>query len=106
MRVACPTPEDLELASKIKGAGVDYLAVSFVRSASDLDEVREVTGADGPLLVAKVETPSAVAALPAILEHADAVMVARGDLGISCPSRTCPTCRRRSFRPVSQPAYR
>jgi pyruvate kinase len=90
MRVPCPTPEDLDLASKIRGAGVDYLAVSFVRSASDLDEVREVTGADGPLLMAKVETPSAVAALPAILEHADAVMVARGDLGISCPLEDVP----------------
>jgi pyruvate kinase len=90
MRVTCPTPEDLELASKIRGTGVDYLAVSFVRAASDLDEVREVTGADGPLLVAKVETPSAVAALPAILEHADAVMVARGDLGISCPLEDVP----------------
>jgi pyruvate kinase len=90
MRVSCPTPLDLELAARIRGTDVDYLAVSFVRSASDLDEVREVTGADGPLLVAKVETPSAVAALPAILDHADAVMVARGDLGISCPLEDVP----------------
>ena len=90
VRVMCPTPHDLELAAEIRGAGVDYLAVSFVRSPADLDAVRAVTGADGPLLVAKVETPSAVAALPALLQRADAVMVARGDLGISCPLEDVP----------------
>ena len=47
--------------------------------------VRAVTGPESPLLVAKIETPSAVEALPALLQRADAVMVARGDLGISCP---------------------
>jgi len=90
VRTACPTDEDLRLAASLEGRSIDYLAVSFVRSPADLDKVRAVTGPDGPRLVAKVETPSAVAALPAILERADAVMVARGDLGISCPMEDVP----------------
>ena len=90
VRFACPTDHDLELAAALEGTEIDYLAVSFVRSPGDLERVREATGAGGPRLVAKVETPSAVGALPAILERADAVMVARGDLGISCPMEDVP----------------
>jgi len=90
VRLACPTDEDLSLAARLEGAEIDYLAVSFVRSAADVDAVRDITGPDGPRLVAKVETRSAVAALPALLEAADAIMVARGDLGISCPMEDVP----------------
>ena len=73
------------------GAEIDYLAVSFVRSADgSATPCAAVTGPDGPRLVAKIETPSAVAALPALLEEADAIMVARGDLGISCPLEDVP----------------
>jgi len=75
--------KDIELAAKI---GVDYLAVSFVRSADDLHQARQLLSAAGgdAGLVAKVERAEAVEAevLDAIIDASDAVMVARGDLGV------------------------
>jgi pyruvate kinase len=76
--------EDLKTAIEI---GVDYLAVSFPRNAADMQEARELLGAAGKEigLVAKLERAEAVAddtTLDAIIEASEAVMVARGDLGV------------------------
>ena len=76
--------EDLKTAIEI---GVDYLAVSFPRHAADMHEARELLGEAGKEigLVAKLERAEAVAddaTLDAIIEASDAVMVARGDLGV------------------------
>jgi len=63
---------------------VDYVALSFVRSAADIHQVKEHiarAGKDVPV-IAKIERPEAVNALPDILEIADCLMVARGDLGV------------------------
>jgi len=63
---------------------VDYVALSFVRSAADIHQVKEHiarAGKDVPV-IAKIERPEAVNALPDILEVADCLMVARGDLGV------------------------
>jgi pyruvate kinase len=62
--------------------GVDLVAQSFVRRAEDVDELREELGDRPPLLVAKIETRAAVAEAAAIAATADAVIVARGDLGV------------------------
>lgn len=73
-------------------AGVDYVAVSFVRRAEDLREVRRFIsekGGDVPL-IAKIEKPQALEDLPAILEESDGVMVARGDLGVELPPERVP----------------
>ena len=72
---------DLEFAL---GAEVDYVALSFVRSAGDIAELRRrIDEAGSPAcIVAKIEKAEAVANLDAILEASDAVMVARGDLGV------------------------
>ncbi len=73
-------------------AGVDYVAVSFVRRAEDLREVRHFIsekGGDVPL-IAKIENPQALEDLPAILEESDGVMVARGDLGVELPPERVP----------------
>jgi pyruvate kinase len=70
-------------------AGVEYIAVSFVRRAGDVTAVRDVVG-DRALLVAKVETRAAIDDLDAVIEASDAVMVARGDLGIDCPIEDVP----------------
>jgi pyruvate kinase len=78
---------DLELAL---AAGVDYVALSFVRSAADVEELRELIDAAGSpaRIVAKIEKAEAVASLDEIVAAADAVMVARGDLGVEIgPSR-------------------
>jgi pyruvate kinase len=72
--------------------GMDFLAVSFVRSAADIEEVRTLLrelGAEVPI-VAKLERQEVIANLPGILPIVDAVMVARGDLGIDVPLEEVP----------------
>ncbi len=98
LRLTTPTDADLVLAAEMTRAGVDYLAVSFVRDSVDLLAVRAVTGSDGPRLVAKIETLPAVLSLDRIVEVADAVMVARGDLGIECPLEDVPHMQKRIIR--------
>jgi pyruvate kinase len=89
MRLATPTADDLVLAEQAAAAGVDFIAVSFVRAAADMLAVAEVVG-DRAQLVAKIETTAALANLGEILDVSDAVMVARGDLGIDCPLEDVP----------------
>jgi pyruvate kinase len=88
-RLATPTEEDLVLAERAATAGVDFIAVSFVRAAADIRAVAAVVG-DRAQLVAKIETTAALANLGEILDEADAIMVARGDLGIDCPLEDLP----------------
>jgi len=96
--LVAPTPEDLEHLRVLIDEGVDLVAVSFVRSATDLDAVRAVAGADGPLIVAKIETQEAVEDLDRIIESADAVMVARGDLGVRVALEDVPHIQKRIIR--------
>jgi pyruvate kinase len=98
LRLTTPTEQDLELAAVMTEAEVDFLAVSFVRRADDLRKVRAVVGDDGPRLVAKIETAPAVAVLDEILEVCDALMVARGDLGIECPLEDVPHLQKQIIR--------
>src|SRR5690242_4303542 len=77
--------------------GVDFIALSFVREARDLLQLRELFG-DGPvqpLIIAKIEDQQAVANLEEIIRQADAIMVARGDLGIEIPYEELPIVQRR-----------
>ena len=74
-------------------AGVDFVAMSFVMSAADLRQTRAAlrdAGAPDLPLVAKLERPEAIEALDEILHACDAVMVARGDLGLELPLQTVP----------------
>jgi pyruvate kinase len=89
LRLTTPTAEDLVLAEAVSNVGVEYIAVSFVRAAADVDAVRAVVG-DRAQLVAKIETSAALANLTEIVEASDVVMVARGDLGIDCPLEDVP----------------
>jgi len=80
--------------------GVDYVAVSFVRSAADIQEVRRFLveqGANVPI-VAKLERAEVVANLTAILTLVDAVMVARGDLGVEVPVEEVPVIQKDVIR--------
>lgn len=79
-----PTPEDLTYFDAVRNAGVDMVAVSFVKSGSDLRALGAEGPPSGPLLVAKIETQAAVDNLDSILDNCHAVMVARGDLGLEC----------------------
>jgi pyruvate kinase len=89
LSLTTPTDEDLELAVQMSAAGVEFLAVSFVRRADDVRKVRDVVGTSVDL-VSKIETSSALDNLSEILEVSDAIMVARGDLGIDCPLEDVP----------------
>lgn len=77
--------------------GVDWVALSFVQRPEDLDEVRAVAGRRIHL-VAKLEKPAAVERLDDIVARTDAVMVARGDLGVELPPERVPTIQRRALR--------
>lgn len=81
--------------------GVDFIALSFVQSALDLRSAREAlrrAGSPSTPLVAKLERPEAVARLDEILEEADAVMVARGDLGLEMPLERLPRVQKEITR--------
>jgi len=90
-----PTAEDLRLLEIVCEADIDAVAISFVRSGADVERVREATGPDGPMLVAKIETQEAVDALDDVIGVADGVMVARGDLGIRCALEDVPHYQKR-----------
>ena len=82
--------------------GVDMVALSFVQSAADLRQARQLmaeAGAADVPLVAKLERPQALEHLDEILDACDAVMVARGDLGLEMPLERVPRRRRRSPAP-------
>jgi pyruvate kinase len=88
---------DLELGLKL---GVDYVALSFVRSPHDvvvLREHKERLGRQVPV-ISKIEKPQAVERLEAIIDASDAIMVARGDLGVELPAEQVPTVQRRAIR--------
>ena len=69
--------------------GADFIALSFVQRPEDVAEARELVG-DKAALLAKIEKPQAIERLDEILELADAVMVARGDLGVELPPEGVP----------------
>ncbi len=74
--------------------GADYIALSFVQRPEDVAEARELVG-DKAALLAKIEKPQAIDRLAEILELADAVMVARGDLGVELPPEGVPPLQNR-----------
>jgi pyruvate kinase len=77
--------------------GFDYVALSFVRRAADVEETKRLIqslGGSAPV-IAKIEKPEAVDVLPAIVEAADGIMVARGDLGVELSTEQVPTLQKR-----------
>ncbi|MGH3372945.1 MAG: pyruvate kinase, partial [Nocardioidaceae bacterium] len=88
---------------------VDFVALSFVRSAADVEDVREIMREEGVFLpvVAKIEKPQAIERLDEIIKAFDGFMVARGDLGVECPLEDVPMIQakivdlaRRNAKPV------
>lgn len=90
-----PTPRDLVILDAFVEAGVDMVAVSFVRSAHDMRRVGTEPHPRGPLLVAKIETRAAVDNLEGIIEASGAIMVARGDLGNELPIEDLPITQKK-----------
>ena len=84
--------------------GVDYVALSFVRSAADVLTVKQLIAESGSKLpvVAKLEKPQAIEQLDEILEAADAVMIARGDLGVELPPEKVPVIQKQVIRRAAE----
>jgi pyruvate kinase len=78
--------------------GADYVAQSFVRRADDIRELRRALGEKGPPIVAKIETTAAIAAFDEVLREADAIMIARGDMGVELPYEQVPIVQKRLVR--------
>src|SRR3954447_8582810 len=78
--------------------GADLIALSFVRNAADIERVHEIMAEEGRKVpvVAKIEEPQAVEALEEIIEAFDAIMVARGDLGVELPLEAVPIVQKRA----------
>tara|TARA_B100001175_G_scaffold295742_1_gene284076 strand:- start:374 stop:1843 length:1470 start_codon:yes stop_codon:yes gene_type:complete len=90
-------PHDLDCLEHALSQNVDFVAVSYVRSADDLEPARERIKEAGvhTWIVAKIEHPAALKDLNAIVEAADVVMVARGDLGVEIPLEEVPAAQER-----------
>ena len=96
MRISALTEKDKEDLVFGLSSGVDYIAMSFVRRAEDILQIREICNAWGAPtpVVAKIETPDAVENLESIVAASDGVMVARGDLGVEFPPERVPVIQR------------
>lgn len=89
--------EDLEFGLEL---GVDYVALSFVRSGLDIHQLRCYlpVGDRTPGVIAKIEKPQAVAQLDEIINAADGIMIARGDLGVELPPERVPIIQKDAIR--------
>ena len=99
VRVNLPPMTEKDIADVALGAevGVDFVALSFVREKEDLDELRAILAKQNSkaLVMAKIEDREAVHSIDAIIQASDAIMVARGDLGIEVPFEELPLIQRR-----------
>jgi pyruvate kinase len=86
---------DLPVAIEL---GADLIGQSFVRGPDDIRTLRSLLGSDGPHIVAKIETRPAVESFDAILDVVDAVMIARGDLGVEVPYEEVPLIQKQLVR--------
>jgi pyruvate kinase len=100
VRVSAPSLTEKDLADLQAGlaAGVDYVAMSFVRNSSDVRAVREHMGSARVPIIAKIEKPEAVQDIDAILAVANGIMVARGDLGVEMSLEMVPPIQKRLIR--------
>jgi len=90
------TEKDREDVAVVVPGGADFVALSFVRRAQDVLDAKaavKAAGGDAPV-IAKIEKPEAIDHLEEILDVADAVMVARGDLGVEMPPELVPTLQK------------
>jgi pyruvate kinase len=92
------TPKDRSDLEYMLGIGVDWVALSFVQTPSDIDEINALideklpAGAFRPCVMAKIEKPSCFLGdnLKNLVQKCDGIMVARGDLGVECPPEDVP----------------
>jgi pyruvate kinase len=102
VRVNLPSFTEKDRADTLVGIeeGIDFVALSFVREAADVDHLRGFLHQHGSKahIIAKIEDQSAIENLEDIVHACDSLMVARGDLGIECPFEDLPVIQRRAVR--------
>ena len=102
VKVSLPalTGKDLQDVALGLELGVDYIALSFVREAKDVRQLKAVVAGakQKPIIIAKIEDQQAVENLKEIIHEADALMIARGDLGIEVPYEELPIIQRRAVK--------
>jgi len=100
VQVSAPSLTEKDLADLRAGLmiGVDFVALSFVRTADDVIHLRDRMGARHVPIIAKIEKPEAVQNIDAILEASNGIMVARGDLGVEMSLEMVPPIQKRLIR--------
>lgn len=90
------TEKDLENANFVLDFDIDWIALSFVRSASDIVTLKKLIGIKNKVtrVIAKIEKPEAIADIDGIIDMADGIMVARGDLGVEIPFDKVPVLQK------------
>ncbi len=109
LNISALTEKDLIDLEFGLGLGVDAVAISFVRSAMDVDQLRENNSSFDPSkknmpIVAKLERPEAIAHLEEIIQTADGVMVARGDLGVEMSPQEVPIAQKKIIETANRQA--
>ena len=102
LRLPGITERDRAGLAEALGFGADLVAQSFVRGAADLVDLRDLMGEHPVPIVAKIETRPAVEHIEEILARADAVMVARGDLGVELPMEEIPILQKELLRAATR----
>jgi pyruvate kinase len=99
VKVPAPTSKDADDLRWALGLRADMIALSFVQGPEDAAPVRQIMDQSGTALplIAKIEKPQAVSALPEIVEAFDGIMVARGDLGVEFPLEQVPLVQKRAI---------
>lgn len=96
------TTKDLQDLAFLLDQDVQWIALSFVRNASDIIELRKLISKhpskNKPRIIAKIEKPQAVADIEAIVAATDAVMIARGDLGVEVPMQQVPMIQKKIIK--------
>jgi pyruvate kinase len=100
------TTEKIEIALQLEALGVDIIAISFVRIPEDVITVKQIVtnrlGEQAPLVIAKLERPEALENLEGILDVADGVMVARGDLGVEMAPEDVPGAQKQIIQEANR----
>ena len=95
--IAALTPKDRDDLAFARELGVEWIALSFVQRPDDITEARTLAG-DGVNIIAKLEKPAAIDSLEGIVDLADGIMVARGDLGVELRPEEVPGVQKRVIR--------
>jgi pyruvate kinase len=96
------SPKDLKAIEYAREKDVEFIALSFVRGAGDLENLREKIGSGKQAIIAKIENEEGVENVAQILEEADALMVARGDLGVEIEYEKVPLIQKDIIRRCNQ----